>query len=92
MASLVGALSVCIGVGNVEGGSRDESSVRLMYVMVIGGVCIRMGAIVTLGRTVLLMCAFAKGMMASGGGCRSGTSWTMRLTSGTSSIGCSVTG
>lgn len=65
MASLVGALgSVCMGVGSDGGGSSEESSVRLMNVMVMGGVCIRMGAIVT----AALLFVFAKGMMASGGG------------------------
>lgn len=91
LASLVWALSVCMGVGSGDGGSREESSVRLMKVMVIGGVLVRMGAIVTFGGTALMV-VFSNGMSASGGGCRIGTSWTIRLTSGTSSIGCSVTG
>lgn len=88
----MGALSVCMGVGSDDGGSREESSVKLMNVMVIGGVLVRiLGAIVTFGGTALMF-VFSNGMRASGGGCRSGTSWTIRLTSGTSSIGCSVTG
>lgn len=55
VASLVGALSVCIGVGKDEGGSMEDSSVRLMYVMVIGGVRVATGAMLILWTVVLLL-------------------------------------